>query len=341
MSRLAGPRTDSTVDRPVRDGARRFWGVVVPIVFTIGLVWFVWIERDALRPAWEAPPAALALITLLIVGGHFLNSTEFWLLYRATGTRLGIFENWMVFTAGQLANHLPAQAGTLYRFRYMRTVHDLSHMRNAAVHGANLVVTLGGAALVGLLGVIGTAAFTGAGLEVLVLLVFAGVALVALLFAVVPLPPFRGRAGRLASFWREFHAGFEEIRRLPGTAVTVLALEGLKYLVTAWRFQVAFSLIAIHQPYWIFLVIAPAAGVAGFIAVTPAALGFREAFVTGAAASMGVEVTGGLLGATVDRAVLLAVSVIFGGVGLLLTYPRMRGGSRCGETSNHRERGSM
>lgn len=107
----------------------------------------------------------------------------------------------------------------------------------------------------------------------------------------------------------------------------MLLLEGLKYLVTAWRFQLAFSLVQINQPLWFFLVLAPAAGVAGFIAITPAAVGFREAFVTGGAMGMGVTVTEGLLGATVDRAVMFAVAVVTGALGLIVTYPRLRAAS--------------
>jgi uncharacterized membrane protein YbhN (UPF0104 family) len=103
-----------------------------------------------------------------------------------------------------------------------------------------------------------------------------------------------------------------------------VAFEAVKYVFTAWRLQLAFSLIAIDQPLWFFLVLAPAVGIASFIAFTPAALGFRELFVTAAAVAMGVDVTSGLLGATIDRAVMLVTFLLLGGIGLLVTYPRLR-----------------
>jgi uncharacterized membrane protein YbhN (UPF0104 family) len=260
---------------------------------------------------------------VLVLLGHFLNSSEFWLLYRAHGARSGVFENWFLFLAGQLGNHLPAQAGTLYRVRYMRAVHDVPYAGSAAVYGANLVATLAGAAIVGLVGVVAAALVTD-DLHVLMLLVALGVAALAVAFAVVPLPRFAARHGRLARAWRGFHAGFEQIRSNPAVALAVLAIEVVKYFLTAWRFAIAFGLIGVHEPFALYLVLAPAAGLAGFVAFTPGALGFRELFVTGAAVGMGVDLDLGLLSATIDRAVMFATSVVGGALGFLVTYPRLR-----------------
>jgi uncharacterized membrane protein YbhN (UPF0104 family) len=142
--------------------------------------------------------------------------------------------------------------------------------------------------------------------------------------AVVPLPRFAERNGKLARAWRSFHAGFEQIRREPVTAWSVAAIEVAKYVVTAWRMYVAFELLDVHESFWVFLVLAPAAGVAGFVAFTPGAFGFREGFITAAAAGLGISFDTGLLGATVDRAVMLATSIVFGAIGFALTYPRLR-----------------
>lgn len=323
----AGPELRNVVDDSGSRGARLIWGAAVPLLFLAALGWFVWQEREMLARVGDAPPGNLLLIAALFVLGHFLNSAEFWLLYRAAGTRLGLVENWMLFTAGQLANHLPAQVGTVYRLRYMRVVHGVPYMGSAAIYGANLVITLMAAALVGLGGVVATATLGGGPLSVPLLFIFIAVAAAAGLFSAVPLPALRTLGGTLARLWGRFHEGFEALRRLPRTALAVAALEVVKYGITAWRIQVTFSLIGIHEPIWLFLVLAPAAGIASFIAVTPGALGFREAFITGAGAAMGLEVTAGLLGATVDRAVMLATFLVLGGIGLVVTYPRMHAAS--------------
>lgn len=302
----------------------QFWGVVVPIAVLSGLLWFVWQQRSTLVEALTAPSADVALIALLFAAAHFINSSEFWLLYRATGARLGALENWMLFNAGQLTNHLPGQVGTLYRFRYMRAVHGVSYTHNVAVHAANLVITIAGASLAGLIGVLGTGSLGQGGLPLVMLGLFSAMAVGAVVLALVPLPAFAALSGRFGRLWRGFHSGFEQIRAMPRIGLLVVAMETAKYFVTAWRLQVAFSLIGVHQPFWFFMVLAPAVGLASFVAFTPAALGFRELFVTGAAFAMGVDVTSGLLGATIDRAVMLVTFLFLGGIGLIWTYPRLR-----------------
>ncbi len=310
---------------PTRRGpVRRVIGdIVLPIAFIALLALFVWRERDRLDPLWHASVGKLLALALLVALTHFLNSSEFWLLYRSHGSQSGLFENWFLFLASQLGNLIPGQAGTVYRLRYMRAVHDVPYTRSAAVYGADFVATLGGAAVVALVGVIG-AGIAGDGLSWVMLCISLGVAALAVIIALLPLPRFLAGKGRIARVWRSFHAGFEQMRRDPVTAFSVVLIEIAKYVVYALRFSIAFSLLGVHEPFWLYLVLAPAAGVAAFIAITPGALGFREAFVAAAAAAMGAGLNSGLLAATADRAVLLAASIVLGAAGFLVTYPRLR-----------------
>ncbi len=309
---------------PSRGKFRRVFGdVVLPIAFTALLVLFVWRERDRLEPLTHAPTGKLLLLAVLVACTHFLNSSEFWLLYRSNGARSGLFENWFLFLASQLGNLIPGQAGTVYRLRYMRAVHDVSYARSAAVYGADFVATLGGAAVVALVGVIGAGVF-GDGLSWVMLCISLAVAGLAVAIALLPAPRFVAGNGRIARVWRSFHAGFDQMRRDPATAGSVVLIEIAKYVVYAWRFSIAFSLLGVNEQFWLYLVLAPAAGVAAFIAITPGALGFREAFVAASAAAMGAGLDSGLLAATADRAVLLVASIVLGAAGFLVTYPRLR-----------------
>lgn len=319
---------DAQPARRPRSPLRRILDVVVPLGFAVALAVFVWDQRTTLAAAGDAPIAAIVGIATLFAVAHFLNSTEFWLLYTATGARLGAFENWMLFTAGQLANHLPGQLGSLYRLRYMRVVHGVPYLSSAAVYGANLVITIAGASVAGLFGVIGAATMAGAPLSVSMLLVFTVLALLAAAVAVTPLTAFEGRTGIVARLWQGVYAGLSQIRARPRTALLAAAIESVKYLATAWRLQITFALIGVDGSFWLFLVLAPAAGIASFIAFTPAALGFREVFVAAAAAAMGLNLASGLLGATVDRAVMLATFLVLGGMGFLVTLPTLRAAAR-------------
>jgi uncharacterized membrane protein YbhN (UPF0104 family) len=307
-----------------RGKVRRVFGdVVLPITFTALLILFVWRERARLEPLSDAPVGKLLLLAVLVGLTHFLNSSEFWLLYRSNGARSGLFENWFLFLASQLGNLIPGQAGTLYRLRYMRAVYDVSYARSAAVYGADFVATLGGAGVVALVGVIGAGVF-GDGVSWVMLCVSLAVVGLAVAIAILPAPGFVGGNGRIARVWRSFHAGFDQMRRDPATAGTLVLIEVAKYIVYALRFSIAFSLLGVNEEFWLYLVLAPAAGIAGFIAITPGALGFREAFIAASAAAMGAGLDSGLLAATADRAVLLATSIVLGAVGFLVTYPRLR-----------------
>ena len=297
--------------------------LLIPVAFLVALVVVVVAQWDELRPAFDDPGRQLALIAVLVVVGHFLNSTEFWLLYRAQGLRIGIWENWLLFTAGQLGNLVPGQVGTLYRFRYLKVVHRFSYGRSGSAFGANLVLTFASSAIAGIVGLVGVAA-AGGTVRPWIVAAVAGLAVVSVAVIAVPVPAVPFLTGPAERVWRGFRSGWNDLRRQPRVAALVLLLDLGKYLLVAWRFQVSFALLGVDEPYWYFLVIAPAAGLAGLLSFTPGGLGFREAFVTAAAVGMGSEFDIGLLAATVDRGVMLAASVVLGSVGFAVTLPKLR-----------------
>jgi uncharacterized membrane protein YbhN (UPF0104 family) len=317
------PEEASPVGRSRSKTGRIIKGVVVPIVCVVALAYFVWSDRGRLESLGDADLLTILFIAFLVLVSHFLNSTEFWLLHRAQGAKTGIFENWMLFLSNQLGNFAPGQAGTVYRLRYMRQVHDVPYPTSLSVYGANFVATLAGASIAAFTGVVGFT-LTGNDLPLVMVLLITGIFLLVVAMAVMPLPKFVSLNGKIGRAWRSFHEGFVQIRRDPVTAASVVMLEAAKYLVTAWRFAIVFAVVGLHESFWVFLVLAPAAGIAQFIAFTPGALGFRELLVTGAAALMGVALDNALLSATLDRAVLMLIAVGAGSVGMAVTYPRLR-----------------
>lgn len=311
---------------PVRRRRDARWfasNVVLPIVFVTVMVGLVWNRREQLRPIVEEPTLDLAIIAALVVVGHFLNSSEFWLLYRAQGARLGVFENWMVFTSGLLGNLIPGQVGTIYKFRYMKAVHGLAYARSGSSYMVNLVLTFASTSIVGLTGVIVVAA-RGGELATTMLVVFVVVAAGTVAAVTIPLPRARWLRGAPARAWQGFSAGWAELWARPATGLAALVIDIVRSLLTAWRFQLAFSLLGIEQSFWYFAVIAAVAAVAGVVSITPGGLGVREALITAAAVGMGTPIADGLLAATVDRSVMLASAVVLGAIGFAVTYPRLR-----------------
>jgi uncharacterized membrane protein YbhN (UPF0104 family) len=296
---------------------------VISCVLVALLFLLVWQRRHELTPIFKDPSSDLLLLGVLIVIGHFLNSAEFWVVYRATNIRIGFFENWMVFTSGLLGNLLPGQMGTLYKFRYMKQVHQLPYAKSGSNYGANLIISLGSSAIVGIVGVFGNKISSGS-FSWVMLLCFIGLGIVCIATLRLSLPTWKFLRGKPAKIFSSFNEGWDEIRRTPRTTFQVIAIDVVKYLVTAWRFQIAFGLLGYHQSFWYFLVIAPAAAIAGIIAFTPGGLGIRELFVTGAALAMGSSFDTGLLAATTDRGAMLASAVVLGSIGFLYSAPRLR-----------------
>jgi uncharacterized membrane protein YbhN (UPF0104 family) len=229
----------------------------------------------------------------------------------------------MVFTSGLLGNLLPGQMGTLYKFRYMKQVHQLPYAKSGSNYGANLIISLGSSAIVGIIGVCGNT-ISGGSFSWVMLLCFVGLGVICIATLRLSLPTWKVLRGKPAKIFSTFSEGWDEIRRTPQTTFQVIAIDVVKYLVTAWRFQIAFGLLGYHQSFWYFLVIAPAAAIAGIIAFTPGGLGIRELFVTGAALAMGSSFDTGLLAATTDRGVMLASAVVLGSIGFLYSVPRLR-----------------
>ena len=302
---------------------KKVWRVVLTVVPIVLLVWLVWARRDDLRPIWEEPSWNLLLIAVLIAVSHFLNSLEFWVVYRAMDVPISITENWMVFTSGLLGNLLPGQLGTVYKFRYMNTVHDVSFSRNGSSYGANLVISLGSSAIVGIIGVCAYAVGSNT-FPLAVFLVFLGLGLMCILLmrSSLPVPSFL--PGKFAQAAKSFANGWDEIRRTPRTSLSVVAIDIAKYGITAWRFLLAFQLLGVNEKYSFFMVMAPAAAIAGIIAFTPGGIGFRELFVTAAAVGMGSGFDTGLLAVTTDRGVMLLSALVLGTFGYWFTTSRMR-----------------
>ncbi len=291
------------------------------IVTTGAILLYLWHRRAELVQLVAVPADQVVLVALLFAIGHWLNSLEFWLLYRRLRTPIGATENWLLFTAGQLLNHVPGRVGTLYRLEYLRSVHAVSYARSASVYATDLVIT---ALACGALGLTGTSLVGGwhdrAGLPVLATFAVLLVAATAALF--VRLPFARGD-GRLARTWESFRSGWREITAAPGAAAAVAALEAAKYLLAAWRMQIAFSWIGLEAKLPFFLVLAAVTGVVTFLAFTPAAMGLRELAIGAAAALLGADLDQSLLGATLERAVLLVLTGLLGGIGLLYTAHRL------------------
>jgi uncharacterized membrane protein YbhN (UPF0104 family) len=302
---------------------RKLLSNLLSAILGLVLIWYVWLRWDDLAQVWEEPSWKLLLIGVLIVAAHFLNSLEFWIVYRAMNLKISIFENWMVFTSGLLGNLVSGQVGTLYKFRYMKTVHGLAYSSNGSSYGANLVISLGSSSIVGLVGIFFVFA-TGGSFSFVMAAVFLGLGVLCFVLMKMSIPKRFIGSGKLSRAAEMFGTGWDEIRRTPKTSLQVVLVDVLKYSLTAWRFLLVFELLGYDNSFWFYLVIAPAAAIAGIIAFTPGGLGFRELFVTSATVGMGGGLDTGLLAATTDRGVMLISALVLGVSGFYFTQRQIK-----------------
>lgn len=294
---------------------------LVALVTMGGVIWYLWTQWDQLQPLIQVPIDQVLVVGILFAVGILLNALEFWVLYKRLGAAIGITENWLLYAAGQLLNHAPGQVGTVYRFGYLKSVHQLSYARSASGYGANLLLTVLSTGALGLVATLLMGTVHEAWSWALVA-VFSGLIGLAVLVLLINLPSTT-RDGRFARTWRGFQEGWSEITSHTRTALVVVVIELVKYAILAARMKLALSWIAIDEPYVFFLVIAAVTGVVTFVALTPAAIGLRELSIGLTAAALGVQFDAALLGATLDRAVMLVWVFVIGGAGLIYTARRM------------------
>lgn len=324
------PEESAPVDQGPRPKRLLIW--LVTVVTFGGVVWYLWSQWDQLQPLVEVPIDQVLVVGVLFAVGILLNASEFWVLYRRLGAGIGMVENWLLYGAGQLLNHAPGQVGTVYRFGYLKVVHNLSYARSASGYGANLLLTILSTGLIGLAASIVIGASHGMW-SLILIAIFSGLVLVAVAALVFDLPTTT-REGRLARVWRGFQQGWSEVTSHGQTALIVVLIELVKYLLLAVRMQLALSWVGVDEPYAFFLVIAAVTGVVTFVALTPGAIGLRELAIGFAAAALGVQFDVALLGATLDRAVMVVWVLLIGGAGLIYTARRMANARlRTAETS--------
>jgi shikimate dehydrogenase len=93
--------------------------------------------------------------------------------------------------------------------------------------------------------------------------VFLGLGVACFLLMRMTIPKLFFGTGKIARSAEMFASGWDEIRRTPRTSLLVVLIDIVKYLLTAWRFLLVFQLLGYDNSFWFYLVIAPAAAIAG------------------------------------------------------------------------------
>ena len=295
---------------------------VLPVAMLALFAWYVYSRQHILPQLFDQSLHELLVVCSLAAIGHYVNSVQFALLYRAMGAPIRTREHWLLYAAGQVGNHAPGNLGTLYRFRYLNVVHNLPYLSSVAAYSLNFVVSVIATGFVGL-GASVALGFREGIWSFVLLTVFSVLMLTAGLVVAVPTSN-RKRRGRIGSAWIRLGQGWERARSHRTVAIAVLVLEITRFGVSAWRLEITFAWLGFEGSFYFFLVVAAVAAFATTLAITPAGLGIREVAIAIAAAELGQSFEIGLLSSSTDRAINILVVLLIGVPGIVYSSRRIR-----------------
>jgi len=265
-----------------------------------------------------------------ILATWMLNSLQTLMPLRELGVRVGFWENLLLTLAAGFGNYLPLRAGTVLRLHYIKSVHGVGYLRYGGILGTRTLLLLWAAGGLGLIGVVAMAvAQHPVRLEIVVL--FASILLVGVAPFVLPLDrvlPTRGLSGRVATQLVEAIALIRKNHRM---TAWYLGLVVLQFGLLAARLSVAFEVIRHRPAWWAYFFLSPVATILSFINITPGNLGLREWLIGVVSAGVGADYAAGIFAAAVDRAVLMAMTLVVGGLASALVAIRL--GRHTGDTA--------
>jgi uncharacterized membrane protein YbhN (UPF0104 family) len=299
------------------------------VAILVGFGHYLWVRRQQLAEALELGWLDLTLLAALTLGSWAAMAGQSVLLYRAAGAALGFGESFLVTAATGFGNYLPMRAGTVIRAHYLRRAHGLAYARFGSILVVRGVLFALATGACGVLATIWVARRDGRFSGELVVLFAAMVGGSLVLWRITParvtwLP---ARVGRLAE---EFSSGVAALRRSPRVAPAVCALVLVHYGLLGTRFLLAARAVGAEIPLSVLVLLATVGGISGFVAITPGALGVREAVMGFATLAVGAAFAPGIYVGSLDRAVLLGLTATVGLASFLVIWRRLRrlGGER-------------
>jgi uncharacterized membrane protein YbhN (UPF0104 family) len=289
------------------------------------VVWFVvylWTSQEFLHQAASISARDAGVLSILIVFTWFTASSQGYVLFRASGARIGFFESFVLSAATSFGNHLPMRAGTLVRAHYMKSVHKMSYVVFGSIFSLRLVLTVITSGLIGFSTVTYIALSNGR-FSIELLLIFLACAVVP--FTVYFWKPTDSAAaeGRISKLWQEFAEGFHHLKDQPRIAIWCALLILAQNLLFATRFYVAARATGMEIDLVIILVLVPIATLVSFTAVTPGGIGFRESIMGYATFATGLQFSNGLFIGTIDRIMLLILTIVFGSSAFIWIWLRV------------------
>lgn len=277
------------------------------------LLWFfgyLWSNRELFYSLKNVPFSSILAILVLVFLNWVVVSSQSLLLFRQLGTKIGFFECLALTLASTFANYLPMRVGTFVRAHYMKVKYQLDYSQFGSVVSMRLVLTL---AACGACGISVFILFFEFSFNFLPLIILFSLIILVPALVLFYLPVSVSAKHPVVLIWNKFSEGVSNLRSRPIVTAVCLALVVLQLIFVGARFLIAAQIAGHEVNFQEIMMLVSIATIAGFLAITPGGLGVREVLMGYGATLVGTSFSLGLLIGTIDRVLLLCLTLVFGG----------------------------
>ena len=295
---------------------------LISIFIIAGLVYYLWkhweIFYATLDASWNHIYGLVACIFMMWI----LNCIQVLLLLRQVGVQVGFWENMFLLIAMVLGNYLPMRMGSLIRMKYFKQVHGLQYIKFGGIIGVRTLILFTSTGILGCIGMVGLR-LSGFPFNVSLLCVFISMVIISLGACLIPVPRAAKSDNFFLKIWSDLVSAFKIIQSQPILLCQVLGLIMMQFLVLAIRLSITFDAIQVELSPWVLLILAPTTTLISFLSLTPGNLGLREWAIGIISFASGIDFHSGVFAGTLDRAILMAVTFIFGSGSLAYVWYRI------------------
>ena len=311
----AGVRVDAEPSQGAAKGSRLrgFVGLLLQLACVAYVARVLWRERAELSTAFDLSAGAIISLLALMAVAHVQRAYEFTYMLRRLGVKEPFGEGFLLTGAGFLLNHLPFNAGLVMRATVLKRDHALPYTSYLALVMVNALMNVAMAAVVGLV----TVAFTAHGRGTLPLLAaFAAMLVGAVTLAFLPVSWVPEGSHFLWRRLRMLGSGIALLRGNTSNLLLLAALAFTKVVVSAVRVSICFGALHAYLSPLPAALLSSTTIVFSLVNVTPGNLGLREVAMAAVSTVIGSSYQVGMAAASIDRAMLLAYTVVSGLPGL-------------------------
>jgi uncharacterized protein (TIRG00374 family) len=296
---------------------------IISIGFIVGLGYYLWKHWGVFYTAFDASWHHALSISVCMILSWMINSCQILLILKKMGFNIGFWENLYLFVAAALGNYLPMRMGTLLRARYLKKLHGVHYITFTGMVGIRTLIFLASTGILGCIGMAGLK-LSGTKINLAFLTIFICMAVFSLGLCLMRKPKMNNAKNSYIKAWSDFLTGFEAVWSSPIFLFQNIALVFLQYFLLAIRLFVVFDTFQIELSVWALIILAPTTTLITFVSLTPGSLGVREWAIGAISVLSGIDFQGGIFAGTIDRAVLMACTFIFGSFSLLYIWIRLK-----------------